>query len=219
MSLQLTRIQWTVDYHNTDEEPNYIIIIVETNSRSERRDYRLDDREVWIKRYYDVEVVPGTEYWVTLHSVNDNGTHTSDVAFFETEPDSKLLYEYVTNEFRFYPSLHLSLSPTAPSVVTIIPTRINQTACKITAELVYTGGGKITHFSVKFRVRGDASDWTSATEDIPTELVPNSNNKWTGVIRRQEFDVYSLLEFEIQVTNEKGLTSDPATYLEMQGMI
>lgn len=102
--------------------------------------------------------------------------------------------------------------------MTITPTRINQTACTITAELEYTGGGKITHFSVKFRVRGDASDWTSAAEDIPTELVPNSNNMWRGVIRRPEFDVYSLLEFEIQVTNEKGLTSDPATYPEIQGM-
>lgn len=101
--------------------------------------------------------------------------------------------------------------------MTIIPSRINQTACTITAELEYTGGGKITHFSVSFRVVGDASDWTSAA-DIPTELVPNSNNMWTGIIRRPEFDVYSLLEFEIQVTNEEGLTSDPVTYLEMQGI-
>ena len=95
MSLKLARIQWTVDYHNSDEEPDYIIITVETNNRSEKRDFRLDDREVWIKRYYDVEVVPGMQYWVTLLSVNSNGTHTSDVALFETAPDSKLLYEYI----------------------------------------------------------------------------------------------------------------------------
>ena len=101
MSLKLARIQWTVHYHNTDEEPDYIIITVETNSRSEKRDYRLDDREVWMKGYYDVEVVPGMEYWVTLHSVNDNGTHTSDVAFFETESDSKLFYEYLASGFEF----------------------------------------------------------------------------------------------------------------------
>ena len=228
MSLKLARIHWTVDYHNTDEEPDYIIITVETNNRSEKRDFRLDDREVWMKRYYDVEVVPGMQYWVTLLSVNNNGTHTSDVVLFKTAPDSKLLYEYVA---RFYSppppppththththTLSLSFSPTAPSVVTIIPSRFNQTACTITAELEYTGGGKITHFSVNFRVVGDASDWTSAT-DIPTELVPNSNNMWTGIIKRPEFDVYSLLEFEIQVTNEEGLTSDPSTYLEMQGL-
>ena len=112
MSLKLARIHWTVHYHNIDEEPDYIIITVETNSRSEKRDYRLDDREVWIKQYYDVEVFPGMQYWVTLHSVNDNGTHTSDVEFFETAPDSKLLYEYIANEFEFFPFLfpHLSQS-------------------------------------------------------------------------------------------------------------
>ena len=101
MSLQLARIQWTVDYHNPDEEPDYIVITVETNSRSEKRDYRLEDRDVWMKRYYDVEVAPGMQYWVTLHSVNDNGTHTSDVEFFETAPNSELLYEYVASGFEF----------------------------------------------------------------------------------------------------------------------
>ena len=100
--------------------------------------------------------------------------------------------------------------------MTIIPSRINQIACTITAELEYTGGGKITHFVVKFRVSGNESDWNSATT-VLTELVPNSNNMWRGIIGSLEFDVYSLLEFEIQVTNEKGLTSDPATYLEIQG--
>ena len=93
--------------------------------------------------------------------------------------------------------------------------RINQTAYKVTTELHYTGGGGIKHFTVSFRVSGQM-EWSGATT-ILAEVVPKSSNlNWTGVIVSSEFAVYSTLEFRVQVTNERGMTTSEAAINELQ---
>lgn len=211
--------------------------------------YRLEDREEWERQTYEVGVVPGTHYQITLQSVNEDGYNVTQPASFESQPSGK----YTTLFILFIRCLvscseHVSISPclfafrsqliwcmsmcrlklkttsysssaipTAPLVESVNVSRLNRTAFRITADLLYTGGGQITRFLVSFRV-SDESEW-NGDAIIPTELVPDSDNlRWTGVIQRSmEFAVYSRFHFQVQVQNERELTSSPTTQPDMQG--
>ena len=94
--------------------------------------------------------------------------------------------------------------------------RINKTAYLISTELLYTGGGDITHFTVSFRISNHV-EWSTATT-ILAEVVPKSSNlNWTGVIASSEFAVYSMLEFRVQTTNEGGRATPVIAVNELQG--
>lgn len=191
VSLQLACIDWEVDYRHSDEEPDYIIITIHVVTDIKTVQYRLEDREEWERQTYEVGVVPGTHYQITLQSVNEDGYNVTQPASFESQPS-------------------------APLVESVNVSRLNRTAFRITADLLYTGGGQITRFLVSFRV-SDESEW-NGDAIIPTELVPDSDNlRWTGVIQRSmEFAVYSRFHFQVQVQNERELTSSPTTQPDMQ---
>ena len=84
--LQSVNIIWEANYRHADEEPDYILVIVETNDRMERAEYRLEEREEWEEMSYEVGVVPGTQYWISLKSVNEDGDIVTEPFFFESQP-------------------------------------------------------------------------------------------------------------------------------------
>ena len=113
-------------------------------------------------------------------------------------------------------SYRLLIPPTAPSVKRTTVLRLNKTAFSITTNLDYTGGGSVTHFLVSFRENG-ASEWSSDSRSVPATLVPDSDNLWwTGVIRSDDFAVFSEFEFRVQVANERDMTTSAFMQTEEQ---
>ena len=52
----------------------------------EKAEYRLEEREEWEEMSYKVGVVPGTQYWISLQSVNEDGDIVTEPFFFESQP-------------------------------------------------------------------------------------------------------------------------------------
>ena len=105
---------------------------------------------------------------------------------------------------------------TAPSVEAITVLRINQTAYRISTELLYTGGGDIINFTVSFRISGQV-EWSTATTILAEVVLNSSNLHWAGVTVSSEFAVYSMVEFRVQATNEAGRTTSETVINELQG--
>ena len=81
---QLARVDWNVDYRQSDERPNSIIISLKNQNTGRITLYEVMDHD--LMSYDKLEVVPGMEYRVTLESINEDGNHMTLPFSYTTQP-------------------------------------------------------------------------------------------------------------------------------------
>ena len=94
---QLARVDWNVDYRQSDERPNSIIISLKNQNTSRITLYEVMDHD--LRSYDKLEVVPGMEYRVTLESINEDGNHITPAFSYITQPTRMYtftLYTYIS---------------------------------------------------------------------------------------------------------------------------
>ena len=67
-------------YRHTDEYPDNVIVILETDNRTQRTEHPVPESDWKMGRYVaNIHVFPGVQYWITVRAENQDGVEESNI--------------------------------------------------------------------------------------------------------------------------------------------
>ena len=85
MTTKIT-VSWMSTYRHTDENPDNVIVILETDNRTQRTEHPVPESD-WKMGRYVANIFPGVQYWITIRAENQDGVEESDTFSFMSAAD------------------------------------------------------------------------------------------------------------------------------------